>query len=538
VLCALLCAVAIPIPAVAAEAETSVSTVTTLTAERNPLTPGFLPHLTAAVDTVSGDPLPDGTLTIVRTTDDEEWSTDVTEGDAILSVWADGGYWFGDYQFTATYVSNHGGASSSASLIVQYRDLDPPSTQVFAADWYQTPNVSIAFETESDATSECRLDDGPWDPCSSPWTQTLPDGAYRLEVISTDSSGNRAEHAAGDNFRVDTTPPTGSFELNGGAAWTNDPVVDVTVHATDNLQAVWRAYYSMSPQVNEMGLLDYQPYGSSYRSLIVSGEGTFPLDLTYYTHGGTPGDGAKTVYVQFQSGSIGQLSSVYSRTIRLDTVLPTAAPPTRSFVQGSAISSDKVTVRLRWTGSDAASGIARYELAQRTDGGAWATVSSSLTKTSLDRALKPQHSYRFRVRAIDKAGNVGAWATGSTFTLSRYTENTARLGYSGTWRTASSTVYWGGAAKYASTAGAKATFTSTGKSFAWVARRGPTRGKAQIFINGTKVATVDLYASSYLNQRVVWSTSWSTAATRTITIRVHGTAGRPRVDLDAIVTTN
>ena len=222
-----------------------------------------------------------------------------------------------------------------------------------------------------------------------------------------------------------------------------------------------------------------------------------------------------------------------------DTVNPTATAPTRKFVTGSAISSGRVTVRLGWSGSDATSGVARYEVAQSTDGGAWTTVSTSLTKPSIDRPLVTQHTYRFRVRAVDRAGNAGAWATGSTFTLSRYIESSSRIRYSGTWRSASSTTaYWGGIAKYASTAGARATFTSTGRTVAWVSRKGPTRGKAEIFVNGTKVATVDLYASSWQNQRVVWSTSWSNSATRTVSIRVVGTSGRPRVDLDAIVATD
>jgi hypothetical protein len=37
---------------------------------------------------------------------------------------------------------------------------------------------------------------------------------------------------------------------------------------------------------------------------------------------------------------------------------------------------------------------------------------------------------------------------------------------------------------------------------------------------------------------VVWVGSWTTAASRTITIRVAGTASRPRIDLDALVTAN
>jgi hypothetical protein len=75
----------------------------------------------------------------------------------------------------------------------------------------------------------------------------------------------------------------------------------------------------------------------------------------------------------------------------------------------------------------------------------------------------------------------------------------------------------------------------TGRSIEWVSRKGPARGKAQIYINGVLKATVDLYASSYQNQRVVWAANYSTSTTRTISIRVLGTSGRPRVDLDAFV---
>jgi hypothetical protein len=513
-----------------------IATVTTLVAEENPLTPIFLPHLTAEVETIGGQPLPEGTLTITRTPDAVIGSKTVAGDDSTLTLWAEGSYWYGDYEFVATYESESGGLSSSATLIVQFRDLDPPLTTVESAGWYQVPEVSVSFTTEEGATSECRLDDGPWEPCASPWTATLADGHYRLEVISTDTAGNRAIHPVGDDFYVDTTPPTGSFTIDGGAKWTRDPVVDVAVDGADNIQDIWRVYYSLVPGVNEYGILDNPPNGSVYKNLLVSGQGTFPIDVTYPFWGGTSADGAKTVYIQFETGSIGQRSEVLSNTIVLDTVAPAATAPSRTFVTGSAISSGKVSVRLGWSGSDATSGIARYELAQSTDSKAWATVSTSLTARSLDRALTPGHTYRFRVRAVDKAGNTGAWATGSTFTLSRYSEASSRIHYSGTWRTATSSVYWGGAARYASAAGAKATFSSTGRSIAWVARRGPTRGKAQVYVNGTKVATIDLYASSYQNQRVVWSTSWSTAATRTVTIRVVGTSGRPRVDLDAIVT--
>ena len=74
-----------------------------------------------------------------------------------------------------------------------------------------------------------------------------------------------------------------------------------------------------------------------------------------------------------------------------------------------------------------------------------------------------------------------------------------------------------------------------GRTVELVSRTGPARGKARIYVNGVLKATVDLYAASYQNQRVVWTASWSSTAKRTITVRVVGTSGRPRVDLDAFV---
>jgi hypothetical protein len=219
----------------------------------------------------------------------------------------------------------------------------------------------------------------------------------------------------------------------------------------------------------------------------------------------------------------------------LDTTPPIATAPAHRLVSGSAIGAGRTTVRLGWTGSDATSGIARYELAQSTDGFGWVTVSTSLTATHLDRALAPGHTYRFRLRAVDNAGNVGAWVAGPTFRISHYGESSSKVVYLGRWLTATSSVYWGGQAKASSQAGAKSTLTFTGRSVEVVSRKGPTRGKAQIYVNGVLKATVDLYSSTYQNQRVVWAANWASSATRTVTLRVVGTSGRPRVDLDAFV---
>ena len=110
------------------------------------------------------------------------------------------------------------------------------------------------------------------------------------------------------------------------------------------------------------------------------------------------------------------------------------------------------------------------------------------------------------------------------------------LRYRGTWApVTSSTTWWGGSAKRSSTRGSSATLTFTGRSIAWVGLRAPNRGKAYVYINGVLRATVNLYSATTQTKRIVWSATYSTSATRTITVKVVGTSGRPRVDVDGFL---
>ena len=47
-----------------------------------------------------------------------------------------------------------------------------------------------------------------------------------------------------------------------------------------------------------------------------------------------------------------------------------------------------------------------------------------------------------------------------------------------------------------------------------------------------------LYASAVAFQRLAWTQNWATGASHTVMIRALGTAGRPRVDLDAVIIVN
>jgi hypothetical protein len=57
----------------------------------------------------------------------------------------------------------------------------------------------------------------------------------------------------------------------------------------------------------------------------------------------------------------------------------------------------------------------------------------------------------------------------------------------------------------------------------------------RIYVDGVHVATVRLDASPTGPRRIVWATRWAVADIHRVTLRVSGTAGHPRVDLDALV---
>lgn len=313
---------------------------------------------------------------------------------------------------------------------------------------------------------------------------------------------------------VDVTPPTGTIVLWGDGTHTATRMLTLDAAASDT-----------DSGVTEIALSD-DGVAWTVRAYAPAQPWQLPA-----------GDGTHIVYAKWKDGA-GNWSAVASLTVVLDTIAPAATAPIKKMIAGSTVVGGRATVRLSWTGGDATSGVARYEVAQEMDGGAWTTISSAIATRTLDRGLAPGHAYRFRVRPVDRAGNVGAWVTGPRFDLTRYQESSGRITYSGSWRTATSSGFWGGAARRSSTAGAKASITFSGRSAAWVGTVGPDRGKAAVYVNGNRVATIDLYAATMATRRVVWAANWSTSASRKITIRVLGTAGRPRVDLDAIITAN
>ncbi len=120
--------------------------------------------------------------------------------------------------------------------------------------------------------------------------------------------------------------------------------------------------------------------------------------------------------------------------------------------------------------------------------------------------------------------------------LTRFGENSARIAYTGTWVSASHPDYRGDSVRQAKDAGQTATFSFTGSQVAWNGPKGPTRGKAQVFIDDAYVKTIDLYASRFAARNRIFTRAFSGAGEHTLTIKVMGTPNaRPVVAIDELL---
>jgi hypothetical protein len=190
-------------------------------------------------------------------------------------------------------------------------------------------------------------------------------------------------------------------------------------------------------------------------------------------------------------------------------------------------------VRISWSATDA-SGVRSYDAAIRRKGGSWVTLATVSRATAISRSLTRGVDYQIRVRATDVRGHRSAWKV-TAVRAGSFQESSSAVTYMGTWTRSRSSSYWGGATSHATKSGATATVKATARAIAWVAPVGPTRGSARVYVDGVYVTTVSLRAPAFGAPRVVFQRSWTTAGAHRILIRVNGTAGHPRVDVDGFL---
>jgi beta-N-acetylhexosaminidase len=241
---------------------------------------------------------------------------------------------------------------------------------------------------------------------------------------------------------------------------------------------------------------------------------------------------------------IATLQASYDRILHLkstvsppvaDAAAPSVVAPTARLYSPATLGTTTVPVRTAWSAADPC-GVSGYSVERKVGGGAWTAQGlASPTATSLAQSLAFGSVDQYAARAADGAGNASGWAYGASVMPILRESSSAYVATSGSWWTAGNTGYSGGSTRFATTPGASASYTFTGSGVAWVAAVGSARGSARVYLDGTYYATVSLYATTTALRRIVYAANWGSQGTHTIRIVVVGTAGHPRVDVDAFV---
>ena len=217
-----------------------------------------------------------------------------------------------------------------------------------------------------------------------------------------------------------------------------------------------------------------------------------------------------------------------------DGIPPTIVAPFTSLTLGT-LGTTTAPVVVSWGATDP-SGVASSTVQRSINAGTWSsvTVSPATARTAREN-LPLGMAIQQRVRATDTKANTSGWSGGPIVQTLVTQQTSSSVTWSGTWNTVSSTNASGGSVRYSTSAGAAVTYRFTGSSVAWVSALGLGRGSAKVYLDGVYVRTINLEASSGHSRAIVFGRNWAGNASHTLRIVVAGTAGHPRVDVDAFV---
>lgn len=370
----------------------------------------------------------------------------------------------GDGSHTLDFASTDRAGNVEAPKSVSFQvDATPPSTAhtlegTLGGGTYYVSDVTVTLNasdaTSGLATTRYRVDGGSWLPYGSPFAVS-GNGSHLVEYGSTDVAGN-AEATRSASIQIGavaSAPPTSSATLSGtlgGGSWYVSPV-DVTLSATDPAgyavtityrvdSGPWTTYANPVPigqgrhtvqyfATNAVGIqespksvsvdVDLSPPSvSTGLSSTPSPSGWYrgPVDVTLAASDAL--SGVATVEVRVDGGSW----AMYVSMVTLDDgrhVLEFRATDVAGLVSGPGlvavdvdgtpprlegvapngfVSTTRVTIS--WRGSDAASGLDRFEVGA--DGGPFAGVGLATEYTG-DFG---EGGHNVLVRAVDAAGNV------------------------------------------------------------------------------------------------------------------------------------
>ena len=176
----------------------------------------------------------------------------------------------------------------------------------------------------------------------------------------------------------------------------------------------------------------------------------------------------------------------------------------RAALTAPALASSAATTRrvpLRWRGSDVGTGVSAFRVqARRARTKRWRTIAAGRATRSRFKAAAGI-TYALRVRAKDKAGNVGRWSKETVMTVPR-DERVKGLRRRGPWTRPKLKGSWYGRAYRCASKRCAIRFRYTGATFTLIAPRGPRSGRLLVKVDRT-TRIVNLHAKRYGARKAV-----------------------------------
>lgn len=396
---------------------------------------------------------------------------------------------------------------NSTSAQWTYTASDPAA----AGDYGMTVTCTLSHDYGAGSVVDYQDQTCPGSPVQ---VDNLADGVYTLAVHAL--TGDGRYFGTADYVVIDTTGPTVTFNDPVNKVYaTHAPTIPTTVN--DPGAGTWTV--DMKCAVDG-GSLAACGDGHSPAPQYANYDGPQSLSLSGI------GDGSHVLHVTATDNS-GNAAS-YQIAFRVDTTAPTVTQtgPTARFTLGT-------TVTVTWSGHDAVSGIAGYgvqsERANYNAGfGPWSATVAAGTSPRSFSSLRRGYTYCFHVRATDKVGNVSHWTTARCTAIPLDDRDLAR---SSGWTAVSPAGYFQHTASVSTKLGA--TLSVTGAQLRRVAVAAtvcPTCGVVGVYLGNTRIATIDLHATS--GGRKLFTLPAFSLRTATVTLRVLST-GKP-VQIDAL----
>lgn len=367
------------------------------------------------------------------------------------------------------------------------------------------PMVVIGIDTDGKSTLTCTLD-GNAIGCPGFLSTTLADGHHTVTVTAHDAAGNTASTSR--TFTVDTVAPHVTFTLPAGlrspvvasfgeTVRGNASAVRLVLTDTGAAVPVATACVKGSSTVNCSG---------TFTSVRLTPTGRL-LAGQHYTVGVPAGA------VHDLAGNANAAASKAFRAARsLQEDAPGAVATWQSVKSSSAFGGSFVREHLRgaaaawgftgtsvtwWTVKGPNQGKAQIYV----DGTLKSTVNNyaAATKYHVARTVSGLSAARHTVRIVvlqvkGATAGKGTFVAVDAFTVGKTLTGSPVLGTS--WRRPASSHYSAGRAIVADLARESFTVSFRGVGVTWFTQRGPTQGKAQIWLDGVLKKTIDNYAAS------------------------------------------